>query len=319
MRIEQLQYIAEVARCQSLSKASQRLHISQPCLSTAITNLEKEMGCKLFHRTPKGTVPTIIGEEVLSIAQSILADFDRLNNFTQQQSLKNDIHIAASPAICNSAIQDISLVINDHLPQMSLYIHEVRSEEIIERLRDRIFSACIISLIDHFQSFSEDEYFRFNYQSKLLYTDKMVIFAAQDSPLQQAQNLTVADVLEYYHTASQITNRMLLSQYTHHPTLNSLLNNCDYNFTDRENIKQLISRGEAVAALPYSYMDIRHRNGTFIESSIQPLPVTDFDIPMTFYLLYPTGQLSLYEKICIQLILDYFEQKYPHKQAYPNE
>ena len=123
MRIEQLQYIAEVARCQSLSKASQRLHISQPCLSTAITNLEKEMGCKLFHRTPKGTVPTIIGEEVLSIAQSILADFDRLNNFTQQQSLKNDIHIAASPAICNSAIQDISLVINDHLPQMSLYIH----------------------------------------------------------------------------------------------------------------------------------------------------------------------------------------------------
>lgn len=316
MRIEQLQYIAEVARCQSLSKASQRLHISQPCLSTAITNLEKEMGCKLFHRTHKGTTPTIIGEEVLSIAQSILTDFERLNHFTIQQAVKNDIHLAAVPAICNSAIQDISLTINEHLPQLSLYIHEVRSEEITEHLRDRIFSACIISLIDHFQSFSEDEYFRFNYQAKLLYTDKMVVFAAKDSPLRKEKPLTLSRVLDYYHTASQITNRTLLSHYALHPTLNGLFSNCDYNFTDRENIKQLISRGEAVAALPSSYMDIRLSDGAVMDSAIQPLVIDDFDIPMTFYLLYPTGQLSLYEKISIQLILDYFEQKYPQKQAW---
>ena len=315
MRIEQLQYITEVARCQSLNKASQRLHISQPCLSTAITNLEKEMGCKLFHRTPKGTLPTVFGEEVLSIAQSILSDFDRLNNFTQLQSLKNDIHFAASPAICNSAILDISLLINEHLPQMSLYIHEVRSEEIIEHLRDRIFSACIISMIDHFQTFSEDEYFRFNYQAKLLYTDKMVIFAAKSSPLRQKQNLTLADVLTHYPTASQITNRSILNQYTHHATLGSIFNNCDYNFTDRENIKQLVSLDKAVTALPSSYMDTRRGDGTLIESGIEPLSVIHFDIPMTFYLLYPTGQLSLYEKISIQLILEYFEQKYPCKQA----
>ena len=262
MRIEQLQYIAEVARCQSLSKASQRLHISQPCLSTAISNLEKEMGCKLFHRTHKGTIPTIIGEEVLNIAQSILSDFEQLNNFTHQQAVKNDMQIAAVPAICNSAIQDISLAINEHLPHLSLYIHEVRPEEIIEHLRDRIFSVCIISLIDHFQSFSEDEYFRFNYQAKLLYTDKMVVFAAKDSPLHKEQGLTLTRVLNDYHTVSQITNRITLSHYNHHPTLSGLFNNCNYNFTDRDNIKQLISRGEAVAALPSSYMDIRHSDGT---------------------------------------------------------
>ena len=62
-------------------------------------------------------------------------------------------------------------------------------------------------------------------------------------------------------------------------------------------------------------MDTRRSDGTLIESGIEPLSVIDFDIPMTFYLLYPTGQLSLYEKISIQLILEYFEQKYPCKQV----
>ena len=220
MRLEQLQYISEVAQCHSLSKAAKRLHISQPCLSNAISNLEKEMGVKLFHRTSKGTIPTIMGEEVINIARSILADLDHLDDFARKnQRIKDDLHIAAAPAICNSHILDICTLLKDEIPHLSLYVHEIRPEEVLDSLRKRLFSVCIINRIDQFQPLQEEEYFKLNYQAKPLFQDKMMIFASTKSPLRHIKDLTIAQVLAQYRTISQITNRSLLNHYHKHPIL----------------------------------------------------------------------------------------------------
>ena len=44
MTLQQLKYLVTVAECGSISEAAQKLFISQPSLSAAIQNLEKEMG-----------------------------------------------------------------------------------------------------------------------------------------------------------------------------------------------------------------------------------------------------------------------------------
>lgn len=53
MELHQLRYFVQVARLESVSKASQALHISQPALSKTIGKLEDELGCQLFDRTGK--------------------------------------------------------------------------------------------------------------------------------------------------------------------------------------------------------------------------------------------------------------------------
>ena len=54
MNIQQLTYIVEIAKCKSISRASEYLFVSQPALSQQIRNLEKELGYRVFRRTSKG-------------------------------------------------------------------------------------------------------------------------------------------------------------------------------------------------------------------------------------------------------------------------
>ena len=48
MTLQQLTYLVTVADCGNITEAAEKLFVSQPSLSTAISNLEKEMGIKLY-------------------------------------------------------------------------------------------------------------------------------------------------------------------------------------------------------------------------------------------------------------------------------
>ena len=61
MTIQQLQYVLEISRTGSVSKAAKTLYLSQPNLSNAIKNLENELGITIFERTPMGMQLTASG------------------------------------------------------------------------------------------------------------------------------------------------------------------------------------------------------------------------------------------------------------------
>ena len=54
MRLEQLLYCIEVANSKSMSQAAKKLFMTQPSLSTAIQNLEEELGFQIFKRSTHG-------------------------------------------------------------------------------------------------------------------------------------------------------------------------------------------------------------------------------------------------------------------------
>ena len=62
MTLKEQLYVCTLARCQTITKASEELCISQPALSTYISNLEKVLGARLFQRTGKMFLLTPIGE-----------------------------------------------------------------------------------------------------------------------------------------------------------------------------------------------------------------------------------------------------------------
>ena len=76
MRIEQLEYLCEVAKRRSMNVAAEKLHIAQQTLSTSIKTLEKELDVKLLERTYQGVFPTPIGQEVISWAEQVLSGLD---------------------------------------------------------------------------------------------------------------------------------------------------------------------------------------------------------------------------------------------------
>jgi len=80
MTLQQLYYLVTVADCGNITEAAKKLFISQPSLSAAIHNLEKEMGVTAFVRANKGVVVTREGEELLSYARMLLEQADNMKD-----------------------------------------------------------------------------------------------------------------------------------------------------------------------------------------------------------------------------------------------
>ena len=67
MTLQQLRYAAGVARYESFNEAAAHLFISQPSLSTAIADLESEIGIRIFVRTNRGIRVSPDGVEFLGL------------------------------------------------------------------------------------------------------------------------------------------------------------------------------------------------------------------------------------------------------------
>ena len=72
MTLQQLRYVTMVAETGTITEAANRLYISQPSLTNAIHELEKEMNIVIFNRTNKGISLSREGEDFLGYARQIL-------------------------------------------------------------------------------------------------------------------------------------------------------------------------------------------------------------------------------------------------------
>ena len=86
MRIEQFLYITEVSKTGSIAKTSERLYVSSPGISLAISNLEEELGVKIFERSRTGLEPTETGKNLIIIAQEILYHIEKFKQKAKSDS-----------------------------------------------------------------------------------------------------------------------------------------------------------------------------------------------------------------------------------------
>lgn len=73
MSFKKLKYIITIAECRSISKAACELFISQPSLSSILSNMEKDLGVSLFDRSTNPISLTYAGEKYVETAKKILS------------------------------------------------------------------------------------------------------------------------------------------------------------------------------------------------------------------------------------------------------
>ena len=72
MQIQQLTYFVAIAEQGSINKAAEKLFVTQPNLSKAISNLENELKVRIFNRTNKGVALTDEGKKLYQYARTII-------------------------------------------------------------------------------------------------------------------------------------------------------------------------------------------------------------------------------------------------------
>ena len=80
MKIVQLEYFCAATRLHSITQAAAELYVTQPAISTAIKELEKEFSISLFTRTKNHLSLTKEGEVFYQKAQKLLAEYNILWN-----------------------------------------------------------------------------------------------------------------------------------------------------------------------------------------------------------------------------------------------
>ena len=89
MELYQLRSFVAVAQAGHLTRAAEKLHISQPAVSAQIKALEDELDLALFERTSSGMVLTSAGERLLADAEKVLTSAQALRN--EAKALKGEV------------------------------------------------------------------------------------------------------------------------------------------------------------------------------------------------------------------------------------
>jgi DNA-binding transcriptional LysR family regulator len=138
MELYQLRSFATIAETGQLTRAAEKLHVSQPALSAQLKALEEELEFTLFERTPNGMVLTAAGKRLLAGAESVLA---------AAQNLQNDARAMKGEIVGKARIGTLSdpqfIRIGEFIgtattkhPLLELELHQGVTGELHEKVRD---------------------------------------------------------------------------------------------------------------------------------------------------------------------------------------
>ncbi|WP_456697690.1 LysR family transcriptional regulator [Aeromicrobium sp. P5_D10] len=126
MEIRQFEYFVAIVREGSISRASRRLHVSQPALSKQIQSLEHELGVQLLTRVPEGVVPTDAGQRLSEMSDFILNYINDIRSSVLEAAtdLRGTVSIGVSPSLMPELAQQLTGAFAEKHPQLEVQLTE---------------------------------------------------------------------------------------------------------------------------------------------------------------------------------------------------
>lgn len=145
-----LKYIITVDKYQSISKAAEELYLSQPNISKAIQNIEKEIGFSIFTRTSRGVTTTPEGKEFLKKAVKVVNNFEDFSKeFSSVKKQIFSMNVAHPKDIFfQNKVLDIAEKFSSE-NKIHINVLEGATEEIIDMILKDVVNLGIICVNEH--------------------------------------------------------------------------------------------------------------------------------------------------------------------------
>ena len=136
MTLTQLKYVIMVAETKSMNEAAKHLFISQPSLSSAIHELEEEIGVEVFRRSNKGAFTTPEGEEFVGYARQVVEQYKLLETkYIDKTEAKKKFGVSTQhyTFAVNAFVE---MVKQFGMDEYEFAIHETKTHEVIEDVKN---------------------------------------------------------------------------------------------------------------------------------------------------------------------------------------
>ena len=197
MTLQQLKYIITVAETGTITEAANRLYITQPSLTNAIHELEKEMHIVIFNRTNKGITLSREGEDFLGYARQVLEQAAIL-----EDKYKNGN--GGKKQFCVST-QHYSFAVNAFVDLIKEYgqdaydfsLRETQTYEIIEDVARMRSEIGILFLNDFNEAVLQKLLKSQDLEFHLLFVAKPHVFISRRHPLAAKEVITNEELQQY--------------------------------------------------------------------------------------------------------------------------
>ncbi|PLT33170.1 LysR family transcriptional regulator [Bacillus sp. V5-8f] len=197
MTLQQLKYVIEIVLCGSINEAARRLYMSQPSLSKAVRELEKELGFEIFLRTSKGITLSTDGAEFLGYARQVVEQSELLERRYFNATPSRQLFSVSTQHYAFAVNAFVEMIKKHGAQEYQFTLRETRTYEIIEdvkNLRSEIGILYISSFNEKVMlQMMKDEGLDFH----LLFEAKPHIFVSVSNPLASKSSVTLEDLEEY--------------------------------------------------------------------------------------------------------------------------
>ncbi|MDD3363102.1 MAG: LysR family transcriptional regulator [Hespellia sp.] len=197
MTLQQIRYAIMVSNTNSMNEAAKKLYITQPSLSSAMKELENEVGIQIFHRTTKGVNLTEEGKEFLGYAKQILDQVELLEErYSDSGSRKK--HFGVSTQHYSFAVKAfVETVQSRDMKDYECAIRETKTMDVLRDVRDGRSEIGVLYLNDFNEKVMQKLFRDHVLEFHKLFDCKSYVYLWKNHPLASKQAISMKDLDEF--------------------------------------------------------------------------------------------------------------------------
>ena len=288
MTIRHLKIFVTVVDCGTMRKAAEKLYISQPAVSQAISELEKYYGIKLFERLSQRLYITEDGKLLLSSARYIIDSFEKMEEDILDVSSKLKIRIGASVSIGTNLLIDLINDLEQQVPGIDVRVTINNTSNIEEMICNNDLDVAIVEGL-----VKSDEVIQ-----KPVSDDELVIIVGKTHEFWNEKEIKL----------SQLENQVIISreqgsadrnQFEQFLSNNNVNLNKKWYCTNTEAIKNIVIAGKGLAIISKMLVEKEIK-----ENTLKILPIKNIKIERQNKLIYHKNkyispQMKKFIEICL--------------------
>ena len=197
MTLTQLKYVITVANAGSINEAARRLFLSQPSLSSAVRELEEEIGVDIFRRTNRGISVTPKGEEFIGYARQVVEQYELVESkYIAKEKTKKKFSVSMQHYTF-AVHAFVEMVKQFGMDEYEFAVHETKTYDVIEDVKNFRSEIGILYVNDFNRKVLTKLFHEYNLEFHEILVCGIYVFMWKGHPLACRKEIALEELEEY--------------------------------------------------------------------------------------------------------------------------